>query len=631
MTQQEELSIILDRLRVAKDKTKEWHNEINRWRNLYNLLHYRHRPKKNESQYPDPTPTNVVDTTVNILGSHPIEFRATGWKPSPQEEKDTSRVEKFLIGALDLASEREESLIPYNAHLNFARDGAAVIRTVWDRELADEVQAVIEVPNPEARPEDGVMQQARIFTELPLKTEVIDPLEVYLIPGGKKRWLHVFRETKMSIYDAETIYNFRDPDSIYMTESAKMEAKQNLVDYWSLRSTEIPLTDDLGQPVVDGFGGVMTRKGTVVVNAIIFNNKFIPGYELRVMSGYEDIPYTIQFFKPVNPKEPKNWGHSVIRPLEPSVSLIEKNVNRIQRQIDTFSSLPMMVKSLPGRDVQVDAGFGRSVNMSTEEDIGFPLWPGNPPDVYQQIEYLRSRLQQSGFSDVLFGLGGEGAGYALSQMADTNKIRLTEPMRHIELFWSTWARKILRLVRNFAGGSLIRIGGTMKGEGFAEQFWGREIADYRVTAHLKGDFPNQRVQNAAMATQAKGTLSEYTIMERFWDIEQPDDEWERKIMEIAQRSPVMIQYGVLSVLMKRAMAGDTAAQMAIEMMQQQPGRGRPPAEGGEPAPEQLTGTAGPTGQQPPQAAGGVPPGQSDLEQAQRAATAAPTMQGGIGG
>jgi len=612
LLEEETIAVIQDRLGRAKKICTPWHDEIKRWRSMYNFSHYKQEAKVNETQYPDPTPTNVVDVAVGVLGSHPLEFKAIGWKPSDEEEQGTERVEKFLNGAIDITNSREEESVQFAVNMHMVRDGAAVVKGVWDPYMANRYQQVIELPNPEASPEEPPTVPIRLFTELPLKTEVIDPLTIFLVPGGRQRWLYLFHETKMSVHDAEVLYGFTD-ERYQGREAEKMHTMGVLVDYW--RVAHYPEFD-------------------VIFNAVMFDNLFVPGYEPRVMEGYEDLPFSIGFFKPVDKKNPKDWGHSVIRPLEPSVKMIERNVNRRQRQIDVFSALPMIVKSLPGRSVTVDAGFGKALNMSTDEDIAFPTWPGNAPDSNLQIDYLRSRLQQSGFSDILFGMEGQGAGYAISQMTDQNRIRLLEPIRQIELLWTKWAQKVLKLTRNFAGASLLRVYGELKGENFADQFIGRSIADFKVNAKIKAEFPNQAVTNAALSTQGADVLSQRTRMERYWDVDQPTDEWNQRMLEMAEQHPTMVQYGILLALQAKAATGDQAAAMAIELMMNPQGQPGPEGDQSGPGPtgaaaNQL-GTAGPTGQPAPQATGGAKPGESTQSNVEDQSNAGVSPTRGVG-
>ncbi len=603
--EQETISNILDRKRRAARICEPWHNEIKRWRNIYNFKHYRSRAKTNETQYPDPTPTNTVDITVNILSSRPLEFRATGWNPSFEEQDATEKVEKFLNGAIDLANSREDMLIPYHVNLHMARDGCAVIKSVWDPYYATRHSFVAEIPNPEATPEQPAAIPMRGFREIPLKTEVIDPLEIFVVPGGRQRWLYLFHVTKMSVHDAQALYNFVDSDYIGRENDA-LYIKHELVDYWRVAHH---------------------TEGDVIINGVMFNEKFIPGFTPKVMQGYDDLPFSLGFFKPVDPKNPRDWGHGVIRPLEPSIALMERNINRVQRQIDVYSSMPMVIKALPGRQVSVDAGFGKTLNMSIDEEISFPKWPGNAPDSARQIDFLRSRIQQSGFSDILYGLEGTGAGFAISQMTDQNRIRLIAPIYQIELLWTKWAEKALRLVRSFASNSLIRVYGVLNGDNFSDQVIGAEIADYRVKAKIKAEFPNQQVVNAALSTQSADVLSFRTRAERFWDIDQPGDEWDQKMLERVERHPAMIEYGLILGFMKKAKLGDQAAIMVLEKMQKGPIQ-ESPEQGVNP--EQSQGGFGPTNEPPPQATGNPPPGQSEQEMAERRANASVNMRGGVG-
>ena len=127
---EERLDVILDRYRRSKDIVRPWHKQIERWRSFYDMKHYNKRPKVNETQYPDPTPTNVVDVAVGVLGSHPLEFTAIGWQPSAAEVKATSKVEKFLNAAVSISNVREEEEITYTANMNFVRDGSAIVKAV---------------------------------------------------------------------------------------------------------------------------------------------------------------------------------------------------------------------------------------------------------------------------------------------------------------------------------------------------------------------------------------------------------------------------------------------------------------------------------------------------------------------
>jgi hypothetical protein len=217
----------------------------------------------------------------------------------------------------------------------------------------------------------------------------------------------------------------------------------------------------------------------------------------------------------------------------------------------------------------------------------------------------------SGFNESFYGLGGEGlSGYAISRLSDVNKLKIEVPLKNLELLFSLWARKTLRLLVNFAAGSVVRVYGRMRGEDFIEQVVGDEFASYIVKAHFRTKYPGDEVRKHAMATQVRGLLSDATLMENYLDVEQPGDERRKKLRELAQTHPVMQQYLMLTALLELAQDGDMAAVMAIQAMQgaMQPG-GAPG--GAPPSPVQPEGgMMSSTGQPTPQEQG-LPTSQED--------------------
>lgn len=616
---EESETIIMARFNKAKDYVKPWHDGIDKRRRLYNMDHFDEKPKPHEQQYPDPTPTNTVDLAVGIILANEQIWKAYGFEPSAEEEDMTSNVEKYLAGTIEVNNEREQVHIPYQIALSLVRDGSAVLYSWWDRKKHDQYLSATQIMDENS--EEGV-RVVPVFTETPVLMKVIDAKEIFVIPGGdKERWLHLFRETEMTVYDLEEIYNVELPDYKGMTEQMKMETKGRFVDYWRYAN-------------IAQKGG---KDKSVVLNGCLFNGKFLKGYELRVMDGYDDIPYTIGFYKPVDTGNPAGWGHSVLDPQETSVRLLEESINRRMRQINIYSALPMVIKTQKGRQISVDPGFGSPVILDVGEDVGFPLWPGNAPDVDKHIDYLRSRIQQSGFSDVMFGSGpSQVSGYALSQMGDQNRIRMEQPIAHLEMFWTTWARKILRLTRSFASNAFVRVYGRMRGQDFAEQVMGGSVAEFMVKCQIVPDFPNDKTRKVAMATQAAPFLSKRTIMEEYLGIQQPDDERERQLMESAEEHPTMKMYGLILALQQLAEGDDEkkakAATMALQMLENQmnpesEGPGRPEEPN---APQQMSGMQSPTGQPTRQAMGGQPPGQSPMDEAANMANAAPNLMGGVG-
>jgi hypothetical protein len=183
------------------------------------------------------------------------------------------------------------------------------------------------------------------------------------------------------------------------------------------------------------------------------------------------------------------------------------------------------------------------------------------------------------------------------------------------------------MLQTFAPGTIMCVYGHQKGEDYMDYVDMDELKGFSIRAEIRPNFPNEEMRRVAMSTQVKGTISDYTRREKYLGIEQPEDEEKRMLIEAAQRHPVAQMYALMSVLNEAAQAGDEVAAMTLQTIQQQgiPGQaGRP----GEPnKPEQLTGTASPTGQEPALAAG--PNGSSAMAQQESMSNAAPNLSGGM--
>lgn len=603
---------ILGYLSKAKDDCRDWHSQIENWRRLYDFRHYNTAPKPGETLYSDPTYTNVVDLAVGIILGNRVDWSAYSWVPSQPNTTDASKIEKYLAGLIDINSEREELLIPYEVLLNFVRDGCAVIYSPWDTEIADFSQHTVDWPDAET--ETGVRVR-RQFDEPPLRIKVVDPLKVFPMQGGPRRWARIFKIDRMKVRDVEMQYRIGLRNYAHLDAMQKGLTEGELIDYWCWMRTP-----DEYLPTV--------KRPYMVFNAVLFDQEIV--IPLRPMPGYDDLPYTVGFFKPVDREKPSGWGHSIMRPLETSLSLLEQNVNRRQRQVNVYSALPPVARLRANRPLQVDPAIGGVIQLNEGEDFGFPVWPGSAPDAQQSIDFLRSRTQQSGFSDVMFGAGSSQiSGFALTQLGDQNRIRLTQPVEQLQLFWQNWAHKVMRMTANFARNSVVRVYGSQRGQPFMEQIIGGDLDGFRIKCKIKPVYPNEQSRRHAMATQVKGMISDETIMQNYLDIEQPDEEKKRVLAERAQTHPVMVQYMLLTTLKEMADTGDEAAQMTLDQLSQggapgQPGRPEEPRNM-----EQFPGMASPTGQPTPQERGMPAPGQSDQERAEGMANAAPGMDGSV--
>lgn len=593
-------NLILANVSKAKQYSKGWHDNIEIYRNFYNGLHYTSRPKAGETQFVDPTPTNVVDLAVGIFLSNEVVWDSVSYRPEP--DKINSDVEKLILSLIRQIEDDYEINFLYEIVLHFVRDGGAVLYTVFDDKLSNRDYYI----HNEFLHPDGELKPALILNRIPLRVQIVDPMNVHVLGGGTNRWSVVARTERISLYQLMSLFGEEavPPNLRRFTKNLEeaLDTFGELVDYWDV--------------LADG----TYRHG------ILFE-----GHLVKPIEEIEErfFPYTIGFYKPTDRLISSSW-HSILEPLLEPVRLLEKAINRRQFLIDKYSALPMVSKTVGGRAINIDARFGKHVALGVDEELGFPAWAGSPPDVERQIELLRARIQQAGFSDMFFGSGTSSAsGYSLSLLGDQNRIRLEQPKRHLESFLRRWANRCLDVLsENLIGegigeGVFFELYGKSRGDRFFQYLPLSSLRGRRVFCEIRPEFPNDRVRNHALANQVRGIVSEETILERYIGIQQASDERERKMQEMAEQHPLMMEYGLLQALHQLAESGDVVAQVVLERMK---------AEGAsvgnqEEVPSSAS-LGGMLNREMPTSAPNA--GESPQEVQQKMANASPTLSGRIG-
>lgn len=610
MAEDRDLLEVMNNIGLAKAFCKDWHNNIKQWRRLYNFDHYNYPPKPGESQFQDPSYTNTVDLAVGIFQANAMVWKVSGWQPSLRETQYSEKVEKLLEGIISANSDRNEYDIRYEVDLHFTRDSAAVLYTVVDPDVESHFM------------NDAEGQVIEGYDEPPIRTQVIDPLKILMLPGGGGRWKAIMRCEDRTVYDVETQYGIKVKKYIDKRETDKLNIKGEFVDYWDIVYRADVDIDEEGIPRPNG------KRKKIIRNARLYMGEVVK--PITDMDGYSELPFDIDFFKPTSRDSAGGW-HSILTPMISSIKELERSINHRQRQIDMYTGLPLVAKTNNNRKIVLDPGMGEIVNLNTDEDFGFPQWPGNAPDVMLQMNFFSDRAHQSGFSSVVYGSGpSQVSGYALSQMSDQSRIRLEQPITHMEMLWSRWARKVIKLTRSFFSDSAIHVYGQIRGSDFVDYVKGNDLDGFHVVCKIQPEFPAEKTRKHAMATQVRGILSEHTIMQEYLDIQQPDEERKRKLIEMAQSNPIAMQYAMIVNLREMAAQGDEAAAMTLQSVLAQMNTGAQIGRPEEPtSPEQMVGMPSPTGALTPQEQGGMPAGQDEADIMQNMMGAAPNLMGGI--
>jgi hypothetical protein len=378
----------------AKTSCKPWHKNIQDWRSWYEFDHYRKRgeAKPGEQRYEDPTPTNIVDTAVGIILAKDLDWKAMGFTPDFDEVASTSQIEKYLAGLIAINDEREEGDTLYSAVFDIVRDGSAVLYSPWDNVLATEHQDTFMVADAQqgSRPMPG-------FHEPPIRTQVIDSKKTFWVSGGPRRWGMVFRVEKKSVYDVEAEYSIELKNWMHQSESHKRRQMGELIDHWRwvYKQVEIPQDPMVMQQAmmmgVEPPPPEMEMKW-IVQHGIMFDQEFILDLQ---DTDYQDLPYTIGFFKVVDKNDPKNWSHSIIRPIESTVEMMENMINKRQRQINILASLPLVTKAMAGRIIEICAGWTHP--SPTRRGYSLPQVAGKPSRRGATNQLLQVSLTASWF------------------------------------------------------------------------------------------------------------------------------------------------------------------------------------------------------------------------------------------
>jgi len=557
--EQEMRSQLTQLISDAESRLSNRDDMIRRHRALYELRHYQNDASAGLSQsqkrlvnqysYQSNAPTNVVDLTTGILSHNDLRFKAfTSLRETKESSHDAGDIERLCAGIVNVNSLEQEADLHHDTVHNSTIDGGVAIRCVWVQ--TDGIEEGTSV-------EPGLIERAmskitgKPLSEstpswikgCPVKIHVIPLKNMIYLPGGPKgRWSMVAYRSERTIADIRTEFpDYLKGQVLGFAEQQKVKAKFYDVWFWN---------------------------GNTVCNAIMVNNDMLRCSE---MPGYDDLPYTLAFFRPNESDDLSMLGMSAVYTIEDDVRFLEDRVSHTLRWLDIWANLPLFVKTRDGRPIDVDAVYGKVIQLGLEESAGFINPGGEPPDHDKMLSLLRQSISDGSFPPVAYGAGpgGMASGYGISQLAEGGRIRLEQPKRQIELLWTVTMLKALSLFRNFAPDMGMQVFGEYKGKEFAlNTLTGADTSGFVVMVSLDPHFPQDEARMMALGNQAlaiKG-LSRRTVQERFFGVDDPDMENQRILIETLQSDPRMAE-----MLLKEA-----ASEYGMEFPESAPSQGSAP-------------------------------------------------------
>lgn len=643
-TDSEIKNAILDIYGALRDAYQPRNDRMAEFRDLYYLRHYSREPLEGEPQITLATATNVVDLGQGILATGDVTFHVVPGRESQLASETATLVEKFLAGVLYVNSMRQERDVVADAIFHQLVTGWGCFRVFWDVDFA---AAPMNVPttapptlpsvsgSPTMQPglapiaagatryQGGPVAQPPVlggpvaqppmpggpmaqpppyqplqlprlptvtergpspYAELPIVIQAVDPSYVYPRPGGRRgRWKAVCFACKRPAGEIE--------------------------DEWSVKITDLEIAEDDLVLFVDYW----EERRDGIYNAILAGDTLIR--RPTKMQGYTTIPYVIFFGRPTPSSDEDEMGLPLTFAVKDSIFEMEYILNRQARLINLYGNLPIIAEDGEGEAIEVDVGLGDVVHVRPGQKLSLLTWPGSPPDVQRQLTYFQAHAQESSFPRIVYGEGPAGAsGYALTTMSEGGRIRLVAPRKELERALTLVANKIVELAANFSPHVPVRVYGRHLEKPFAVSVTGAEMTGFRIEVGVRAQTPQDEMRRTAQAVQLQQTrlLSDRTLRERYLQVEHPDDEELRLLVQVMRQHPALLDAAVRRALIQWGVEPPPPSPMVQAARSgvpiQPPGPpGRPPAgQPGNMPPRSVPG-AGPS-PVPPQIRSPLPPG-----------------------
>lgn len=544
-------------------------------------------------------PHNVVDIMTAVLSGHQPQYQCV--IPGNVESSVPSRAEVFLAGVWWLNSLRQQEDLLRDVVFKTVRDGACGIRIYWmPNPVPVEPQVV---PDPDGG--QPWVVQAHDEQSLPICIETIDWDKLYL--GEPGQYGRPFSE-------------------IFYTQ---MRTAGSVIDEWQgqadlqkiINETREEERDSRKEEYIEWWA---QDASGVVWYAIIFREQFIITPQ---PTPYPMIPFIITTYKKGEDDDVTYQRLPFLYPLFDSVEKLEYVRSRSFRQLDMFAAMnPVHAGETPLQGV--DNTWGKIIELGPKEEITFPKWPGQPPDIYREMETLEKDTEEGSFSSVMFGqVSTRVSGYALSQVIGADTLRTDIPRVNLELAFAASARLIFSLLQTFAPSVYLAVTAEIKHRKLAAMLSGAETRGLMTQVYIKPKQTSDEIRLASLGAQMSSMpnppVSMRYILEHYFGVNQPEEELSRKLDEDALKEPITRMIAMIEVLTEQ---GSPYAALMQAQLQQAIGQSMRPQLQPSPQPQ----TAAGMGMGMPQGTMGNPPivGPTGNPSAETAPTNMEMMMGG---
>ena len=485
---------------------------------LYFLKHWPNAEKEGEERVTLPTHMNAIDLAQGILAAQDMKITALSKADNSAGEATANDVERFCNGVIYVNNERREENIRSQVTFNQLLYAWGVVRTYWDVDLAGGNQGG-ELLAEELMGDDLQAEpiQQEGWEDLPIVLESIHPSTIFPMPGGKRGpYKYIIYGVKRSVADVEEEWGVVLDKYKRNKQRSKEKTEIDYIDYWGW-------------------------EGKDIVNCVIAGREIIK--PASVEEGYRELPYTLIPCKKTASLDSARASLGMLEPIKEIVHHLETTLTKQNRAIKMWAWAPPVYKGPPSMVPNIDSSLGNIIPIPPEADLGFMGWVQGSPDVGMQINIFKQEIQEGSFPSVTFGQGpGAMSGFALSTLSEGGRIRLQMPRTAQEIGWQVVFRKVLSMARQFSPNTPLQVWGDFKGQPFSTGVTGMEMADMQIRVQIGSKMPQDKSRDEAMGSQlqAQGIFSERTLLGRYFNVDDPDKEIERKMVEKVEQHPAFM-------------------------------------------------------------------------------------------
>lgn len=520
------ISGLKDILTSIEQDNDDWHRYIQENRRQYALRHHAN-PKNYDVTLSKPH--NIVTFAKAVLSASQLRMRAIGFSDSVDAMERASLFEKFALGLW---------------HVNRVRQAGRDPR-LWflQRMLTDGCGAAYVFLDPDHRPDTW---RRPMWPECPVTIEVADARTLYIKPSlhPLRTYEHIFAVSKVTL--ADLIHTYPDADWTPHTQGLRGPR-----DYYT---TLIKLYHYTGYDADANVIQTIFTDEVVLSDEVLWPSSVYPGLPWVIRSCYEgdvtvaegeDEPCTLGL---------KERFQSILHPVNDSVKTVEMILSGDMRAHDMYANMPPVVTTADGRAVTVDGAWGNVINLKNGESIGWPQWPGNPPDSTRLATLHLNDIQEASFSAAAMGYAGSSAsGYHVALTTESSRMRLQLPGDN----WATGVAETANLSKHlltwyYPYTAIQMYGEEPNGQGAMYAFQPSSAKGLVMTAAIELKLPGDDVRRTSIGTQWKGMgIPDLQIYEDVLGFDQPDEVWRRKQWEKAQTHPVMELLNMIDAMNER--------------------------------------------------------------------------------